>query len=122
VLFSALPAGGLRSTTNIVLRTMDRLLRDFVAVEEETNRYEEIENIPVTTYKAADGQTPAAVLPKLLRAEPNVVIVRDLCNAETVEILCDAVAEHRLTIGTVRAKDCAEALLRVLALGVPPAK
>jgi type II secretory ATPase GspE/PulE/Tfp pilus assembly ATPase PilB-like protein len=35
--------------------------------------------------------------------------------------MCDEIAENRLMISTIRAKDCAEALLRVLALGVPPA-
>ena len=34
--------------------------------------------------------------------------------------MCEEIAENRLMIGTIRAKDCAEALLRVLALGVPP--
>ena len=33
--------------------------------------------------------------------------------------MCEEIAENRLMIGTIRAKDCAEALLRVLALGVP---
>ena len=50
-----------------------------------TNRYQAVENIPVTTYKAADGQSPADVLPKFFRTEPNVVVVRDLVDAETVE-------------------------------------
>ena len=86
------------------------------------NRYQPVENVPVTTYKAADGQTPADVLPKVFRTEPNVVVVRDLVNAETVSMLCEEIAENRLIISTIRAKDCAEALLRVLALGVPPAE
>ena len=38
VLFSALPAGGLRTTIDVVLHGMDRFLREFVAVEEESNR------------------------------------------------------------------------------------
>ena len=44
-----------------------------------------MENVPVTTYKAADGQTPDDVLPKFFRTEPNVAVIRDLVNAETVE-------------------------------------
>jgi len=122
VLFSAPPANGLRTTTHLVLRGLDRLVREFEAVEEETNRYDEIENIRVTTYKAADKESPATVLPKVFRMEPNVVVVRDLVNAETVQMMCEEIADNRLLIGTVRAKDAAEALLRVLALGVPPPK
>jgi type II secretory ATPase GspE/PulE/Tfp pilus assembly ATPase PilB-like protein len=122
-LLSAPPAGGLRTTTDVVLHACDRYTREFAAVEEETHPYIPVENIPVTTYKAADGQTPVDVLPRLFRTEPNVVVVRDLINGETVTMMCDEAEEdHRMMIGTVRAKDCVEALLRVLALDVAPAK
>ncbi|MCE5268270.1 MAG: Flp pilus assembly complex ATPase component TadA [Planctomycetaceae bacterium] len=119
VLLSAPPGGGLRSTTDVALNSCDRLTREFAAVEEESNRYEEIENIPVTTYKAADGQSPTDVLPKFFRTEPQVAVIRDLIDADTVSLMCEEIADGRLMISTVRANDCAEALLRVLALGVP---
>ena len=100
---------------------MDRFLREFAAVEDESSRAREVENITVTTYKAADGQSPAAVLPKVFRTEPNVVVVRDLPDADTVALICRDVAESdRLVIGSMRAKDFAEALLRVLMLKAPP--
>ena len=122
LLFSALPAGGLRTTIDVVLNGMDRFLREFAAVEDEGSRAREVENIAVTTYKAADGQGPAAVLPKVFRTEPNVVVVRDLPDADTVALICRDVAEsERLIIGSMRAKDCAEALLRLLVLKAPPA-
>jgi len=122
LLFSAMPASGLRSTTNVALRAMDRLTRDFVAVEDDKNRYEEVENIKVVTYQGAEGQTPDSVLRKVFLEEPEVVIVRDLVNAETVSRLCEEIDNDRLIVGTIRAKDCAEALLRVLAMKVPPAE
>lgn len=120
LLFSAPIGGGLRSTVDVALRACDRFTREFAALEEETNRYEEVENVPVTTYKAADGQSPVDVLPKFFRTEPNVAVIRDLVNAATVSLMCEEVEDERLMFSTVRAKDCAEALLRVLALGVPP--
>ena len=121
VLFSALPGGGLRTTLDVVLHGMDRFVREFIALEAETNRYPEVENIPVTTYNTADGQTPAAMLAKVFRNEPQVVVVRDLIDAEMVSLMCrETVAIDRLLIGSIRAKDCAEALLRVLMLKVPP--
>ncbi len=121
LLFSALPAGGLRTTIDVVLNGMDRFLREFAAVEDEGSRAREVENIAVTTYKAADGQGPAAVLPKVFRTEPNVVVVRDLPDADTVALICRDVAEsERLIMGSMRAKDCAEALLRLLVLKAPP--
>lgn len=123
ILFSGMPASGLRSTTNVALRAMDRLVRDFITVEDDRKPYEKVENIKVVTYKGADGQTPDSILRNVFHEEPEVVIVRDLVNAETVSMLCDEVASvGRLVISTIRAKDCAEALLRVLALKVPPAE
>ena len=81
---------------------------------------EKIENCPVVTYSAAAGQTPDKVLLKVFREEPNVVVIRDLVNAETVSMICEEIAEKRLFLSTIRAKDSVDALLRVLQLGVPP--
>jgi type II secretory ATPase GspE/PulE/Tfp pilus assembly ATPase PilB-like protein len=122
VLLSAVPGGGLRTTTRAMLHGMDRFVREFIAVEDAANRYEEIENIPVRTCNAAAGETLAAMLPKVFREEPNVLVVRDLADAAAVTaLLREIAAADRLVIATVRARDCAEALLRVVALGVPPA-
>jgi type II secretory ATPase GspE/PulE/Tfp pilus assembly ATPase PilB-like protein len=120
VLFAAPPANGLRTTMNVSLRCTDRLTREFLSFEEETNRYEEIENIPAITYRLSDELPPAGALQRALRMEPHVAVVRDLVDAEMVRLLCDA-AEERLVIGSVRAKDSAESLLRVLSLGTPAA-
>ena len=89
-------------------------------MEAAEQRYPVVENVAVTTYKASEGQTPADVLPRFFRTEPNVAVVRDFVNAQTVRMMCAEIPENRLMIGTIRAKDCAEAIYRVLALGVPP--
>jgi type II secretory ATPase GspE/PulE/Tfp pilus assembly ATPase PilB-like protein len=122
MLFAAMPASGLKTTTTLAIRGMDRFLREFSSVEEEGVRYEPIENVPVRTYSKAQGQTPDMMLPEMFLKEPDVVVVRDLVNAKTVSLMCQEIINDRLVIGTVRAKDCAEALLRVLALKVPPAE
>ena len=119
MLFSAMPATGLRTTMDIALHSTDRLMREFLGVEADNNRYEDVENIPITTYKAEAGETPATVLPKLFRLHPDVIVVRDLVNGETLKLLCETIGEKRLVISTQRAKDNAEALLRVMSLGVP---
>ena len=120
VLFSAAPANGLRTSSNVFLLSTDRFTREFMAVEDERNRYEDVENIPVTTYNSAEGQTPDDILLKIFRMMPNVLVVRDLVNGKTVEMMCEEIEEEgRLMVGTVRARDCSEALLRVLALEAP---
>ena len=121
VLFSAMPESGLRTTVDVALQACDRFTREFAALEEETNRYTEVENIPVTTYRAADGLSAADAMPKFFRTEPEVAVIRDLLDAASVEKMCEQIHDGRLLISTIRAKDCAESLLRVLALGVEPA-
>jgi type II secretory ATPase GspE/PulE/Tfp pilus assembly ATPase PilB-like protein len=122
-LVSALPGGGLTTTFDLVLERTDRYLRSFVSVEDEARHERDIENLPATRYNAAAGETPATVLPKLIREYPDALVVRDLVNAETVEILCGQVTEeNRQVFASVRAKEAVEALLRVLLLKVPPAK
>ncbi len=123
MVFSALPGAGLRSTMSVVLHNTDRFTREFVAVEDASKRYEEIENIPVTVYDAAEGQSTIEVLTRLFRVDPNVIVFRDLPDGETVDMLCQEIAEEgRFAISTMRAKDAAEALVRVLALGASPAR
>ena len=122
VLLSGVTGGGLRTTTDVVLHSCDRFIREFGAVEAEENRYPPVENVAVTTYKTSEGQTPADVLPKFFRTEPNVAVIRDFVNAQTVRMMCAEIPENRLMIGTIRAKDFAEAIYRVLAMGVPPAE
>ena len=122
VLFSATPASGLRSTVNVVLRGCDRFTREFMAVEDQANRYEPVENIMLITYNSAEGQKQIEVLPNFFLQEPNVAVIRDLDSKETITVVCDEVFKERILVSTIRAKDAADALVRVLALGVPPVK
>jgi type II secretory ATPase GspE/PulE/Tfp pilus assembly ATPase PilB-like protein len=120
VLFSAAPANGLRTSSKVFLQSTDRFTREFMAVEDEQSRYEDVENVPVTTYNSLEGQTPDDILLKIFRMMPNVLVVRDLVNGKTAEMLCEEIQEEdRLIVSTVRARDCSEALLRVLALETP---
>jgi type II secretory ATPase GspE/PulE/Tfp pilus assembly ATPase PilB-like protein len=120
-ILSALPAGGLRTTTKVVLTGLDRFVREFAAVEDEGNRYDDIENIPVTTYKRAAGQSPADILTRIFRTQPNVIVIRDMVDAKTLKMVCEEVdSETRYAISTVRAKDAVEALLRMYAIEKAP--
>ncbi len=118
LVLSAMPSGGLSTTLNVSLRSTDRLLRDFVSLEDVKHRLEEVENVDAETYNVAAGESPADKLPTLLRKQPDVLIVPDLHDAATVELLCSAAKEDQLIFTTIRAKEGVEALLRVLLLKV----
>jgi len=118
-ILSTLPGGGLTTITDVSLEETDRLMRDFVSIEELNHRDREVQNVAVHTYDAAAGQTPDTILPALIRTYPNVYVIRDLVNRETAKLLLDEVRDEHLVITTVRARDAAEALLRLLQMKVP---
>ena len=119
LVFSTLPGGGLTTLINVSLEETDRLMRDFVAIEEVNHREAEIQNIAAHTYDAAAGETPVALMPKLIRLYPNVYICRDLVDAESAKLLFKEVNDERLIVTSVPAKEAVEALLRILQMKVP---
>jgi len=120
LVIAGVPEGGVTTLTDVSLMETDRLLRDFVAIEEEHHREREIENIEVTTYDAAKGQTAASILPALIRKYPNVYVIRDFSDTDAAKLLLNEVRDDdRLVITNIHAKDAPEALLRVLQLKVP---
>jgi general secretion pathway protein E len=119
VILASLPGGGLTTVTDISLEETDRLMRDFVSIEEVNHRNREIQNVTVHTYDTAAGQTPDSILPELIRTYPNVYVIRDIVNRETAKLLLAEVQDDHLMITTVRSRDAAEALLRMLQMKVP---
>ncbi|MDG2385339.1 MAG: ATPase, T2SS/T4P/T4SS family [Pirellulaceae bacterium] len=122
VLISSPPAGGLSTTMGLVLKLTDRYTRDFVALQDINAPEPLVENVELTTYDISKGKEPAKLLETMLRREPNAVIVNELPNVETVQMLCDEASKDKLVITTVRAKEAVESLLRVLLMKVSSAK
>ncbi|MCC6492105.1 MAG: Flp pilus assembly complex ATPase component TadA [Pirellulales bacterium] len=118
-IFSTLPGGGLTTLMNASLEETDRLMRDFFAIEEKSRREHEIQNITVHTYDASKGETPATIIPGLVRLYPNVYVIRDMVDAESCTLLMNEVQDNHLIITSVQARESAEALLRFLQMKVP---
>jgi type II secretory ATPase GspE/PulE/Tfp pilus assembly ATPase PilB-like protein len=118
-IFSALPGGGLTTMFDASLEETDRLMRDFFSIEEVNHREHEIQNVTVHTYDASQGQTPATILPALVRLYPNVYICRDLVDVESAKALMNEVPDDRLIITQMPARDAPEALLRLLQMKLP---
>ena len=119
IVFSALPGNGLTTTLDVLLKTRDRYMREHASVEEVSRREREIENVHATVYDESKKETPATVLPKLLRTYPNVVVARDMPDLETLKILCNQPAEERMAVASLPAKDCIEAMFKLLTLKIP---
>jgi type II secretory ATPase GspE/PulE/Tfp pilus assembly ATPase PilB-like protein len=120
LVIAATPEGGLTTLTDVSLMETDRLLRDFVAIEEEHHREREIENIDVSTYDEKKGEKASNLIPGLIRKYPNAYVIRDLTDPEAAKMLFGEVRdEERLVVTTAHAKTAPEALLRMLQNKVP---
>lgn len=115
-IFSSMPADGLTSTVQNSVRLADRLLRDYIAIE-DVNRPEPIvENMEVNKINLAAGETPDKVLPKLLLKMPDALFVREIANSETLTILLDQVLDqNRQALTQLRARDAAESIVQIQA-------
>jgi type II secretory ATPase GspE/PulE/Tfp pilus assembly ATPase PilB-like protein len=120
--FSSLPSGGLTTTIDVTLTSLDRFTRNFVEVVDADKPHRDVENVHPTTYSSAAGETPAGVLPALIRTYPDVIVARDVAELETLSILVDQAGQERLAITSTRAKEAVEALLRLMMLKIPPAE
>jgi type II secretory ATPase GspE/PulE/Tfp pilus assembly ATPase PilB-like protein len=119
VLVSAPPAGGMTTLMAATVGGLDRFMRSALAMEDETNKDLEVENVPIKTYGPASGLDIHTTLTELVRQYPDVIVVPELNDPQVVGVLCEqATIEERLVIAGIRAKEAAEAPLRVLMLKV----
>ncbi|TWT87551.1 Type II secretion system protein E [Pseudobythopirellula maris] len=119
VVFSAMPDGGLTTLTDIALLETDRLMRDFVMIEPQGAEDREFENIEPCRYNPAAGETPATLMPRLIRKYPNVYVCRDFVDAESAKALLGESLDGKLVVTTTYAKEAPEALLRLLQKKAP---
>ncbi len=75
LVIAGVPEGGVTTLTDVSLMETDRLLRDFVSIEEVNHREREMENIEVNTYDESKGESrrhdfagPDSKVPQRLRA------------------------------------------------------
>ncbi|MFM8253566.1 MAG: ATPase, T2SS/T4P/T4SS family [Planctomycetota bacterium] len=123
IIFSSPPGGGMTTSWKVFLEAADRFVRDFIAVEPKNTTDEEIINVTSNKYDSTAGQTPDQVFPPLLLKQPDVLVVPELTNQATAQLLCDQVnTQNKMAITRVPAKEAAEALLRVLATYKPSAE
>jgi type II secretory ATPase GspE/PulE/Tfp pilus assembly ATPase PilB-like protein len=121
VAFAALPGDGLSSTWRAALRGTDRLMRDFVSIEEIHRREPDVENVDVQKFDATKGESPEGILPKLIVKQPEVICIPELTSSEALTKLIKWIQdENKLGIVGLRAKDATDTILRLLALKAPP--
>jgi type II secretory ATPase GspE/PulE/Tfp pilus assembly ATPase PilB-like protein len=121
VVFASLPGDGLSATWRAALRSTDRLMRDFVSIEDVHKREPDVENVDVNKFDASKGEKVEAVMPKLILKQPEVMCIPELASGEALTKLTKWIQdEDRLGLVSVRAKDAVDTLMRLLSMKVPP--
>jgi hypothetical protein len=121
VVVSAPDGQGLTTTFARVVLAADRLLRDFVLLEDERTPFRELQNVKPFRWGGPDKLAPSAVLETAMRGYPTAIVVPLLDDGPLAEQLAKQAGEMLVIVG-VRANDAVEAVEKLLALGMPRAE
>lgn len=119
LVLSAPPATGLTTTFDVVVSTADRLMRDFISIEDTAAPAAEIQNVKPIRYDATQNQTPLAVLEKALLDYPAAIVARDLRDPAVVVELVRLADEEKFVILSLSATDAIEGISKLQACRVP---
>lgn len=107
------PTGSGKTTT---LYTM---LREFLKLGHHVCTAEDPVEFRIDGINQFETSDFAALLPRLLRHDPDVVMVGELRDAKTVEMAINAALTGHLVLSTVHANDSASTIHRLMGLGAP---
>jgi hypothetical protein len=119
ILVSSPPGSGLTTTFDLILLSADRLLRDFISIEDAASPPREIQNVKPVPYDARTGVTPLAALDGVLRTYPNVIVTRDVRDKDLVVKVLELAADDKFVILSLKASDAVDAIAQILKCGVP---
>lgn len=119
IVISSPPASGLTTTFDVVVQSADRLLRDFISLEDAALPPREIQNVRPVKFDARTGKTPLDALTAVLREYPRVIVTRDLRDRALAVELVRLAADDKLVIVSMKATDAVDAVARLEACGVP---
>jgi len=115
-MFSAPPGHGLPTQWRVGLESADRFIRDFHSIEDVATAEPEMINVGLHHFNRAAGETPMTVLKSLLLKQPDVLVIPDFVDNDTVEVVCDQIIDqHRFGITRMVAGSAVEAILKLLA-------
>jgi type II secretory ATPase GspE/PulE/Tfp pilus assembly ATPase PilB-like protein len=115
---SSPPAAGCSTTFDMVLLSADRLLRDFVSIEDGDSPPKEVQNVKPVRYSVAAGESPTSALQKAMLEYPRAVVTRDLVDKELAGKLVELAGDQQLVVVCMRAADSLDAIQKLLALGI----
>ena len=120
VVISSPAASGLSTTFDVVVSSADRLLRDFISIEDAAAPPREIQNVKPVRFDARANVTPVAALEAAMREYPSGIVTRDLRDKELALDLIKHADDSKLVVMSLRASDAIDAVSKLLAVGIPP--
>ncbi|RLS74474.1 MAG: hypothetical protein DWI01_01420 [Planctomycetota bacterium] len=120
VVLSSPAASGLSTTFDVVVSSADRLLRDFISIEDAAAPPREIQNVKPVRFDARANVTPVAALEAAMREYPSGIVTRDLRDKELALELIKHADDSKLVVMSLRASDAIDAVSKLLAVGIPP--
>jgi type II secretory ATPase GspE/PulE/Tfp pilus assembly ATPase PilB-like protein len=120
IVISSPPASGLTTTFDVVVQTADRLLRDFISLEDAAVPPREIQNVRPVRFDARTGVTALDALTAALREYPRVIVTRDLRDRSLAVELVRLAGDEQFVIVSMKAADAVDAVARLEAYGVAP--
>jgi type II secretory ATPase GspE/PulE/Tfp pilus assembly ATPase PilB-like protein len=120
ILVTAPPAGGLSTTFDVVVQMADRMLRDFISLDDAAETPREIQNVRPVRFDARTGVAPLDALRSVMKEHPRAIVTRDLRDRGLAAELVRLAGEQQLVIASLPAAAAVEAVGGCEALGVTP--
>jgi type II secretory ATPase GspE/PulE/Tfp pilus assembly ATPase PilB-like protein len=117
VVLSAPSREGLTTTFAQVVLAADRLLRDFVIIEDARVPFREIQNVKPFRWGGPDQTSPITVLETAMRGYPTAIVVPHLTDGPLAVELVKRAGEILVIVG-IQADDAVTAVEKLIALGV----
>lgn len=118
VVLSAPAREGLTTTFAQVVLAADRLLRDFVILEDAKAPFREIQNVKSFRWGGPEQLPPVAVLEAAMRGYPTAIVVPELTDGPLAVELVKRAGDMLVIVG-IQADEAVAAVEKLLALGMP---
>jgi type IV pilus assembly protein PilB len=113
------PTGSGKTTTlYAILKSVDSPDKNIVTVEDPVEF--QLEGINQVTARVEIGLTFAAALRSILRQDPNIIMIGEIRDYETVDIAIKSALTGHLVLSTLHTTTAAGAVVRLINMGVEP--
>jgi type II secretory ATPase GspE/PulE/Tfp pilus assembly ATPase PilB-like protein len=120
IVLASPPGNGLSTTFDLVVGAADRMLRDFVSLEDAAAPPRAIQNVRPVQFDHRKGVSPLDALTASLREYPKAIVTRDLRDKPLLVELVKLASGEQLVVLSMKAADAVSAVAQIAASGPAP--